>query len=191
MIKLIVGLGNPEEKYQQTRHNLGFWFIDKIKSCPLPLRNIRNLNGELKQISVDNNNCIFVFKSYAGMNNSGYSIKTLIEELNISTDEVLIVHDEINFPIGRNELKFKGSSGGNNGIKNIILSLETDEFWRLRVGIDKPEDNSKLLEYVLSSPPLKDLSNINNNIDTLTNLIEIFARNPREAQQRINKRHTP
>ncbi len=123
-IKILIGLGNPAEKYNNTYHNLGHIFIDylKNKSSNLPFKTYKT-------------------KNY--MNLSGLEILKIIKEKKIKPAEIIIIHDEIDLKIGQFKLSFNKSAAGHKGIENIIQTLKTKEFWRLRIGIH-PNTNQKI-----------------------------------------------
>lgn len=150
MIKLIVGLGNPEKKYVNTRHNIGYMFIDLLLSkfdYVIEEHGMRDECCDLYSIQLKGEK-IFLLKSYQGMNNSGVAVNYIKNSEGIQPENILIFHDEIHLAKSKIKLKFGGSSGGNNGLKSIIENIG-ENFWRLRFGIGKPENMSELLDYVL------------------------------------------
>ncbi|MDD6879065.1 MAG: aminoacyl-tRNA hydrolase [bacterium] len=146
-MKLIVGLGNPTKEYENTRHNIGFMFLDNYAK-----KNGLNINREkfngLYNIMTKNNQSIILLKPQSYMNLSGEVIKKYIDYYKIKIDDILIISDDLDLPVGKYKLKYKGSSGGHNGLKNIEINLKTNEFKRLKIGIS----NNKLMDtkdYVL------------------------------------------
>ncbi len=154
MIRLIVGLGNPGKKYESTRHNIGFMVLDALLRY-LKLRDYSEecLSHLYKFNTLDKE--VLIAKPYTYMNNSGLAVLNLIETYNIAPEEMIVIHDDLDIPLGRVKLKFNGSSGGHHGIESIVKEIKTDKFYRLRVGIGRPKDKSKVVEYVLS-PFLKE-----------------------------------
>lgn len=149
MIKLVVGLGNPGKKYENTRHNIGFMVVDAL----LRYLKLRDYSEEcLSQLYRFNvlNKEVFIAKPYTYMNNSGLALINLMETYGIAPEETVVVHDDLDIPLGKVKLKFDGSSGGHHGIESIVKEIKTDKFYRLRVGISRPKDKSKVTEYVLS-----------------------------------------
>lgn len=148
-MKLIVGLGNPEEKYVNTRHNIGHMSIDRYA------RN-NNLLDKGKEeykgyLYYSDSKDIILVKPYTGMNSSGDCIKEIVDRYSIDISNILIILDDISLSFGKLRLREKGSDGRHKGIKSIIDTLGSNEINRLRVGIDKPKDNSIILyDYVLS-----------------------------------------
>lgn len=187
MIKLIVGLGNPTSEYLKTRHNIGFMFNDKILENSIISKYISIKNGFLCKIKLDLANDIYLLKPNTFMNDSGVAIEEVCNLLNITPEEILVIHDEIHFKSNKFSLKFAGSSGGNNGLKSIISKIGED-FWRLRIGVDKPEDNSQLLNWVLSNPNEEDLNNILNNFKIILSDLSLLCIEPNKFQLKYNKK---
>jgi len=149
MIRLVVGLGNPGEKYRDTRHNVGFSVIDylvrrlglkKYEECCFSRLYRKNINGVT----------VYFAKPQTYMNLSGIAVKNLLTDLNLLPEELLVVHDDLDLPLGVTKLKFGGSSAGQKGIENIIKELGTRNFYRLRIGIGRPKEKREVVNYVLS-----------------------------------------
>ncbi len=148
-LRLIVGLGNPGERYAETRHNAGFMVIDhlarrlkvkKYEECCFSHLFRRNLGGQT----------VYFAKPQTYMNLSGIAVKNLLFELNLLPEEILVVHDDLDLPLGTTKIKFGGSSAGQKGVENIIKELGTKNFYRLRIGIGRPKEKKKVVDYVLS-----------------------------------------
>ena len=145
-MKVIVGLGNPGEKYSETKHNFGFWIIDNIlKDCSLKLRTGKG------DYQYEKTNTCFLVKPMSYMNNSGIALAQFVNYFKISLDKILIVYDDIDLPLGIIKYKKKGGSGGHKGIESIIYQLKDDNFHRLRLGIATDEIMRPSEKYVLSS----------------------------------------
>ncbi|MDR2539293.1 MAG: aminoacyl-tRNA hydrolase [Chlamydiales bacterium] len=148
---LIVGLGNPGEKYKNTRHNVGFKAIDFFANHHrLVFRESVEVRGSLAQGCIQDNQVILL-KPMTFMNISGESIKSCMECFSIAQEKVLVVCDDIAIALGKVRMRIKGSSGGHNGLKSVSLSLDTEEFARLRIGIDFPQLEENLSDYVLGN----------------------------------------
>ncbi len=145
-MKLIVGLGNPGKEYENTRHNIGFMLIDNYaKSNNIEFS--EKFNGLYAKVYYHNEYYILL-KPLSFMNLSGTVVKKYVDYYKIDYKDILIIQDDLDMPVGKIKLKFKGSSGGHNGIKNIINNLNTEYFNRFKVGIGKNIDiNTK--DYVL------------------------------------------
>ncbi|MFV2058740.1 MAG: aminoacyl-tRNA hydrolase, partial [Thiohalomonadales bacterium] len=142
-IQLIVGLGNPGAQYEQTRHNVGFWFVDLIaRQCTVSFRAENKFQGEIAKASivgVDNVAAdVWLLKPMTFMNNSGQSIGALSRFYKIPVEAMLVVHDELDLPSGTARLKKSGGHGGHNGLRDTIAHLGVNTFNRLRLGIDHP-----------------------------------------------------
>ena len=134
-MKLIVGLGNPGKEYEKTRHNAGFMCIDKVATAC-------NLRFDTKKFKAE------LMKPQTYMNLSGEAVGACVRFYNIPIEDICVLVDDLDLPIGKIRLRMKGSSGGQNGLKNIIAHLGTQEFKRIRIGIG----NNKLIDtkdYVL------------------------------------------
>lgn len=146
-MKLVVGLGNPGNEYLNTRHNIGFMFLDRyVKSIGLDF-NKKKFNGIYCTEKINDENVIFL-KPQSFINLSGEVVDKFVNYFNISIDNILIISDDLDLEIGKYKLKASGSSGGHNGLKNIELFLNTQSYKRLKIGIS----NNKLIDtkdYVL------------------------------------------
>ena len=167
-MKLIVGLGNPGRKYQATKHNIGFIALDSyFKKHKVKFKKERKFAGELLKIG----NAVFL-KPHTFMNNSGVSVQSIMN-FNIEIKDILVVYDDLSLPLGKTRLREKGSAGGHNGIKSLIQHLHTEEFKRVRVGIDKnPLIDTK--DYVLGKFSKKEMVVVKETIDKVSNVIEDF-----------------
>lgn len=147
-MKLIVGLGNPGNEYHKTRHNAGFMAIDELVKHYGFDKNYQDFQSDIFISRVNNEKIIFV-KPLTYMNLSGQSVLQLVEYYKIPLEDILIIHDEKDFPVFKIQLKQGGSAGGHNGLKSVIQYLQSNDFKRLRIGIDKPRNPQNLTNYVL------------------------------------------
>jgi PTH1 family peptidyl-tRNA hydrolase len=175
-IKLIVGLGNPEYEYINTRHNIGYKVVDKLVKQYQTLTEYHYSNSIYKgQISVGKKQLVALLKPTTGMNYSGLSVKNTIEQMSLLPSQILVVYDDISLPFGTIRLREGGSTGGHNGIKSIIKELETEDFNRLKVGIGQPV-NSTILDWVLSDFTEFEQDQLNTVIsfssDIITNILQ-------------------
>ena len=137
--KIIVGLGNPEPKYDKTRHNIGFAAIDALsKYWQIPLAQNRKFKSEYGEGICFGSEKIRLLKPLTYMNRSGEAISAATNWFKIPPESVLVIYDELDLPIGKTRLRLSGSAGGHNGIKSTISHLGTQNFPRLRIGIGKP-----------------------------------------------------
>ena len=146
-MKLIVGLGNPGNEYNKTRHNVGFMCIDEIAKH----FNVEFTNNKYNGLFADfiyNGEKIILLKPQKYMNLSGEVIKKYIDFFKINVNDILVICDDLDIPLGKYRLRYKGSSGGHNGLKNIELNLSTNEYKRLKIGISNNK-NIDTKDYVL------------------------------------------
>jgi peptidyl-tRNA hydrolase, PTH1 family len=171
MIKLIVGLGNPGKRYEHTRHNAGFWWVDNLaQQFNVTLTENKNFKALCGLIKI-NNKCVWLLEPQTFMNLSGFSVAALVNFYKIKTEEILVVHDELDLAAGKSKLKQGGSHAGHNGLKDIKAKLGTDQYWRLRIGIDRPQHRDQVITWVLEPPSVHDLDLIN---DCLMRTLKAF-----------------
>ena len=150
---LIVGLGNYGKEYEHTRHNMGFDTIDKLADSFGMDIDYDGFHGKYVKFRYHDNNVILL-KPMTYMNNSGISVREIMDYYKIPVENILIIYDDMDFEPGIMKMKNKGSSGGHNGIKSLIQHLGTDQFKRIRVGIGKFKYN--IIDYVLTKPSKED-----------------------------------
>lgn len=147
MIKAVVGLGNPGEEYRETRHNVGFMVIDA-------LRKYLKCNKKKEKCFCELYECdeydIILAKPQTYMNLSGNAVLNIIKDYKIKPEEIVVVYDDLDLPLGTVKLKKSGSSAGHRGMKSIIEMIKTENFPRLRVGIGRPTNKGEISDYVLS-----------------------------------------
>ena len=152
MLKLIVGLGNPGRKYEKTRHNAGFWFLEGLVSeSGAAWMHESKFQGELSNIQMHGQQ-VMLLKPDTYMNRSGESVGKLVRYYKIQPEEVLVVHDELDFEVGVVRLKVGGGHAGHNGLKDIMAHLGSKNFCRLRLGIGGVDGRLAVSDYVLSEP---------------------------------------
>jgi PTH1 family peptidyl-tRNA hydrolase len=152
-IKLIAGLGNPGKKHEKDRHNVGFWFVSRLASGQrVELKTVAKYHGLVAKMARPAGE-LWLLLPQTYMNLSGKSVGALARFYKIQPDEVLVVHDELDFPPGTAKLKLGGGVAGHNGLKDIAAQLGTHGFWRLRIGIGHPGDKNLVADYVLKQPP--------------------------------------
>ncbi|PSO49762.1 MAG: aminoacyl-tRNA hydrolase [Cyanobacteria bacterium SW_9_44_58] len=166
-IKLIVGLGNPGKKYEQTRHNIGFDAVDRLaKDWQLNWRKDTRFKGYYCEGAVPTIGKVHLLKPLTYMNHSGQAIRAVCDWYKFSPESVLIIYDDLDLPVGKLRLRLSGSAGGHNGMKSIISHLGTENFPRLRIGIKNTEMNKDTVSHVLGKfspeeqPYIKDTLNL-------------------------------
>lgn len=152
-IKLVVGLGNPGEKYDETRHNAGFLFVDELcRDYGAALSKDKNCFGRTAKFE-NTGRTIRLLVPDTFMNLSGKSVVAAMNFYKINIEEVLVVHDELDMPPGVAKLKLSGGHGGHNGLRDIIAKSGSKDFARLRVGVGHPGHASAVVGYVLKKAP--------------------------------------
>ena len=192
-IKLIVGLGNPGEKYIKTRHNAGFLFLDALcKQVGATLKADKHCLGRSTK-TVINGHEVRLVAPDTFMNLSGQSVVASCNYYKIDLSEVLVVHDELDFDAGITRLKVAGGHGGHNGLRDIIQKLGgAKDFVRLRVGIGHPGDKSKVHSYVLKNPSSVDKHKITDSlIDAHRYLEQIVTGDLEKAMNGLHTQETP
>ena len=158
MIKLFVGLGNPGQEYEATRHNAGFWWIDALaRELKVVLAPDRSYHGLVARTSVQGQN-LWLLEPQTFMNLSGKSVAALARFFKIQPQEILVAHDELDVVPGQARLKFGGGHGGHNGLRDIHDQLGTGDYWRLRLGIGHPGVKSEVTDWVLKRPSPEQLT---------------------------------
>jgi len=158
-IKLIVGLGNPGKKYESTRHNAGFWLVERLAAeRRLTLRKEPKFHALQARLDAATGPT-WLLLPQTWMNESGSAVGALAQFHKIAADEILVVHDELDLPPGGVKIKQGGGHAGHNGLRDIMAKLGTPDFWRFRIGIGHPRDlaasEQEVVDFVLH-PPRKD-----------------------------------
>jgi PTH1 family peptidyl-tRNA hydrolase len=164
-IRLIAGLGNPGREHERDRHNVGFVFALRLAAeHRIELRSEARYHGLVGRIARPAGD-VWLVLPQTYMNLSGKSVGPLARFYKLQPEEVLVVHDELDFPPGVVKLKLGGGVAGHNGLKDIAAQLGTHGFWRLRIGIGHPGDKAVVPDYVLKSPPPSDREQIEQALD--------------------------
>ena len=152
---LIVGLGNPEEEYSNTRHNMGFDTINKLAN-EYNIKINKNKFTGLCGSGIIENEKVILLKPQTYMNLSGESIKEAMAFYKIKSENIIVIYDDIDIEPGIIKIRKKGGPGGHNGMKSVISEIDTQNFPRIRIGIGKPENKGQLIEYVIGKMPQTD-----------------------------------
>ena len=173
-LKLIVGLGNPGPEYSVTRHNAGFWFLDRLADrYSVTFTTNRGLFGHLTSIHHDGRD-IRLFKPQTAMNDSGRAVQAVKDYFRIAAEEILVVHDEIDLPPGTVRFKQGGGHAGHNGVRDIINMTGSRDFNRLRIGVGHPGHKDKVIGSVLGRPSRADKKLIDEAIDKALELTPLL-----------------
>lgn len=170
-MRLVVGLGNPGEEYNNTRHNIGFMFLDYITNKASFVLN-KKFNAMEYETIINNEKVLFI-KPLTYMNLSGETVLKYVNYYKINVSDILIIQDDLDIGLGSYKLMFNHGDGGHNGIKNIISLLNSREFLRLKIGISKASMDTK--DYVLGKMNKNELDIINNTFSKLNNFIDDYV----------------
>ena len=170
-MKLIIGLGNPGNEYKNTRHNIGFYYLDLFANKYNTIFK-EKFNGLYSKININGEDVILV-KPLTYMNLSGNSVIEFVKFYNIENNNILIIYDDKNFEVGKFKIKRNGSDGGHNGIKSVLSVLHTNDISRVKVGISMPSDS--LMDYVLGNFSKEDKEKLDNLYPILCNIIDDFS----------------
>ena len=174
-MKLIAGLGNPGKEYENTRHNVGFICLDNYAKTNNFSIKKEKFNGNFWEITRNGEKIIFL-KPLSYMNLSGTVVRKYLDYYKINLSDILIIHDDLDMTLGRLKIKNNGSSGGHNGIKNIIEHTGSEKFMRLKVGISK-NNNIDTKDYVLGKFNKEEKEIINQKLNVVNNIIDDFINN--------------
>ena len=187
-IRLIVGLGNPGAQYADTRHNAGFWFVDEVaRTTGATLRAEPRFHGLAARIMLEGHE-LWLLEPSTFMNRSGQSVAALARFYKIAPEQILIVHDEIDLPVGLVKLKYAGGHGGHNGLRDLHAHLGTPNYWRLRIGVGHPGSKDLVVDYVLHAPSKVDREKINSVIDEASRQLPDLLRG--DAARVMNRLHS-
>jgi len=185
MIKLIVGLGNPGDRYQKTRHNAGFWLLDQLAAGEGGrLAEDKKFQGEYGKITLAQQP-LHLLKPLTFMNASGRAVSALAKFYDLVPEEILVVHDELDLPEGAVKLKYGGGHGGHNGLKDIQAKLGTPDFYRLRLGIGHPGERTLVIGHVLNKPSAAERELIDRSIEKALAAMPLIMAEDREAIPRF------
>ncbi|MCU7880051.1 MAG: aminoacyl-tRNA hydrolase [Candidatus Thiodiazotropha sp. (ex Lucinoma aequizonata)] len=187
-IRLIVGLGNPEPDYEETRHNTGFWLVDKLaQQYQQHFQSDSRHHGSVCKLNIQGEE-VRLLKPATYMNRSGQSVSSLANYFRISPNQIMVAHDELDLDPGQIRLKIGGGHAGHNGLRNIMSALGSRDFPRLRIGIDHPNDRSEVVNYVLGRPSKIDREAINTAIDNTIDCLDEVVKG--ELQKAMNRLHS-
>ena len=173
---LIVGLGNPEEEYSQTRHNMGFNTINKIAEKYNLEINKNKFHGLYENVIIEDKKVILL-KPQTYMNLSGISVKEIMDFYKIDKENILIIYDDMDIEPGKIKIRKKGGAGGHNGIKSIIESIRTEEFERIRIGIGRPTPNQDKINYVIGAISNEEKEQLEKGVEKAVEAVEEVLKN--------------
>lgn len=189
-MKLVVGLGNPGGKYEDTRHNAGFWWLDLVaRETGAQFRREPRFFGEVARVPGGET---WLLKPGTFMNESGRAVGALATFYRIAPEDVLVAHDELDLPPGGVRLKFGGGLSGHNGLRSIAPTLGTQDFWRLRIGIGHPREltarQQDVADFVLHPPRAEEAREIESALTRALDVWPLLAK--RRTQDAMLRLHT-
>ena len=183
---LIIGLGNPEEEYSKTRHNMGFNAINKIAEQYRIKVNKSKFQG-LYESAIIEGQKVMLIKPQTYMNLSGECIKQFVDFYKIPKEEILVIYDDMDIEPGKIKIRKKGGAGGHNGMKSIIKMLGTEEFARIRTGIGRPKHNGDDINYVIGAIPEEEIPKLEEGVEKAKEaVIEILSNGIDSAMNKLN-----
>ena len=182
-MKLVVGLGNPGSKYQATRHNAGFWWVERAAGAArIEFRHEARFHGDVARLAMAEGEA-WLLKPHTFMNHSGRAVAALAGFYKVTPEQMLVVHDELDLNPGTVRLKKGGGTAGHNGLSDVATQLGTRDFWRLRIGIGHPRNQmateQEVHDYVLHKPGAADQAAID---DAISRSLEVW---PLIAEDRL------
>ena len=173
---LIVGLGNPEEEYSQTRHNMGFNTINKVAEKYNIKISKNKFHGLYEDLIIENKK-IILLKPQTYMNLSGISVKEIMDFYKIDNENILIIYDDMDIEPGKIKIRKKGGAGGHNGIKSIIENIGTEEFSRIRIGIGRPTHEQDKINYVIGAISKEEQEKLQKGVEMAAEAVEEVLKN--------------
>lgn len=185
-MKCIVGLGNPGRKYRRTRHNIGFMVVDELLKRHKWKLSHQKFNGDYA-LEYYEGVQVLLLQPQTFMNLSGESIRGVVNYYNIDVEDILVVYDDLDLPVGKIRLREKGGHGGHNGIRSTIDHLETKDFKRIRIGIGRPTNRVPVVNYVLSPFSKEEREDVHISIQTAADACEDWLKTSfKEAMNKYN-----
>ena len=186
MIRLVVGLGNPGKEYERTRHNAGFWLVERFAAAKgIALRKDPKFQALVGRHEASG---AWLLEPQSFMNASGRAVQMLAGFFKIKPEEILVVHDELDFPPGVAKMKQGGGIAGHNGLKDISQRIASHDYWRLRIGVGKPPAEAEGADYVLQRPPAEEKEAIDAAIQKALDLLPMMLSG--DMQGAMHKLHT-
>ena len=173
-LTIIAGLGNPEDRYAQTLHNAGFWFVDELaRRDNAQFRYEKRFDADVGKVRIGGND-VWLVKPQSYMNRSGGPVRSILDYYRQTTAQLLVVHDEIDLPPGTVRLKAGGGHGGHNGLRDVIRHCDAD-FMRLRLGVGHPGHKDEVTDHVLKRASADAEAAILSNVDDAADVMPLLA----------------
>jgi len=194
VIRLVVGLGNPGKEYERTRHNAGFWLVERFASASaVHFRKDPKYQALVARLDGHGANAgAWLLMPQSFMNASGRAVQMLAGFFKLKPEEILVVHDELDFPPGTARIKQGGGIAGHNGLKDISQRLGSHDYWRLRLGVGKPPAGAEGADYVLQKPPAEERAAIDASIEAALGVLsQCLAGDLQGAMQKLHTQDKP
>ena len=186
-LKIIAGLGNPEERHERTLHNAGFWFVDELaRRFDGQFKYEKRFDAEVCRISIAGRE-VWLSKPQSYMNLSGGPVRSMLDYYGVPVTQLLVAHDEIDLPPGTVRLKQGGGHGGHNGLRDVIRHCGPD-FMRLRLGVGHPGHKDQVTAYVLKKASSDVEADIARNVDDAADVMSLLVEDGLDAA--MKKLHT-
>ena len=182
---LVVGLGNPGEKYAKTRHNMGFLTLDLLAEQEKVRIDRLKFKAVTAQVTFGGARCLLM-KPQTFMNLSGEAVREAAQFYKIPPEKVLVIYDDVSIPVGKIRVRPSGSAGGHNGIKNIIAHLGTDKFPRVKVGVGAPGQEGDMIDWVIGNPSQAERKVLEDSFRRAISAAECIIQNDGECQKAMN-----
>ena len=185
-MKIIAGLGNPGAEYAKTKHNVGFMLMDALAAHLNAASWREDFHSLVLEVRIGGEK-VFLVKPLTYMNNSGEALGPMLSYYKLDTEDLVVVHDDMDIPAGTVRIRKKGGSGGHNGIKSIIAHVGSENFARVRIGIGRPPAGWSVINHVLAPFSAEDVPRIREAIDYLLPAMECIAQDGTDlAMNRYN-----
>ena len=178
--KLIVGLRNPGSRYDGTRHNVGSEVVEAVSPDVGFKRARLGIRADVASLRIGDTRTVLALPR-TFMNECGQSVAPLVRYEHIDGERLLVVHDDIDLPFAKLKVQFGGGAGGHNGIRSIVTSLGTNEFWRLKIGVGRPPDRVDPADYVLDRFAKVERASVDDAVIRSLRVVEVFAVDGGEA----------
>lgn len=183
---LVVGLGNPGEKYARTRHNMGFLTLDLLAEREHIRIDRIKFKATTAQTTLSGRRCLLM-KPQTYMNLSGEAVREAVQFYKIPADHVLVIYDDVSLPVGKLRVRPTGSAGGHNGIKNIIAHLGTQDFPRVKIGTGAPGEGGDMIDWVVGEPSQADKKILLESFERAIAAAECIIENDGDCQKAMNR----
>jgi len=182
---LVVGLGNPGEKYAKTRHNMGFLTLDLLAEKEKIRIDRLKFKAVTAQLTFGGARCLLM-KPQTFMNLSGEAVREAAQFYKIPPEKVLVIYDDVSIPVGKIRVRPSGSAGGHNGIKNIIAHLGSDKFPRVKVGVGAPGQEGDMIDWVIRNPSQAERKILQDSFERAVAAAECIIRDDGDCQKAMN-----